>query len=609
MSGPSSASLVTPIILGDATTASLPSGVSTSGVGICFSGGGSRAMAAAMGQLQALEQMTSGSNSLLDQVTAMSTVSGGGWIGVPFTYLPATVTDAEFLGTYTPPASLTETILGTSGPNWIGGQISSGFSLPDLATQAIYLHLHSVPSSMLWQTLMGIHLLGPYGLFPGAPGNYQPSTLFSEDAATLQSVVTGPNPALDDVPAYLVAQVSGQNRPYLLSICSMFVTLPDGGPDSSAVRLLAPVQCTPVLTGMLPTPQDAVDANGQSVGGGAVASFAFNSTFDSLSDDDPDDPKATISQSLQWSLMDIMGTSSAAFAAALESQVRDWARSPERFAAALRLYKDSAAAKLATAGHDAGEVAASLEGLAVAAETGGMDAVKGRLGSLAVLTGLVPTYDYWSPASPPTGATASEKFADGGSLDNTGVTSMLLYPEVTSIIAFVNTSTPMSQDKNGTVIVDKEVAALFGFQGYSDKSLSYELFTSSDTSDLFRMNQVFASSDFTALRDGLWQSSGGNESNPPVFTQPLVTVENDWFGIPAGRSVTMLWMYLGMAQTWRAEMTERVRLSLDKEMLLHKFPHYSTLKTELSPEQVNFLANLTAWTMLQNSEAVTALFT
>lgn len=604
MSSQPSNSLVTPIFLGSATTASLPSSVSTSGVGICFSGGGSRAMSAAMGQLQALEQMTSGSTSLLDQVTAMSTVSGGGWIGIPFTYLPSSFTDTQFLGTYTPPGSLTEDILGTSGSGWIGGQISSGFSLPDLATQAIYLDLHGVPASMLWQTLMGIHLLGPYGLFPGAPGNYLPSTLFSQDAATLQSVVTGPNPALSDVPAYLVAQVSGQNRPYLLSICSMFVTLPDGGPNNSAVRLLAPVQCTPVLTGMLPTPQGAVDANGQPVGGGAVASFAFNSTFDSLSGS-----TATITQSRQWSLMDILGSSSAAFAAALESQVKDWARSPERFAAALRLYKDSAAAKLASAGHDAGEVAASLEGLAVAAETGGMDAVKGRLGSLAVLTGLVPTYDYWSPASPPSGATASEKFADGGSLDNTGVTSMLLYPEVTSIIACVNTSTPMSQDKNGTVIVDKEVAALFGFQGYDDKTLSYPPLSSSDTSDLFRMNQVFDSSDFTALLNGLWQSTGGNESNPPVFTQPLVTVENDWFGIPAGRSVTVLWMYLGMAQSWRREIaSELVRLSLDKEMLLHKFPHYSTLKTELSPEQVNFLANLTAWTMLQNSDAVMALF-
>lgn len=603
MSSQPSASFVTPIILGDATTATLPSNISTSGVGICFSGGGSRAMSAAMGQLQALEQMTSGSTSLLDQVTAMSTVSGGGWIGIPFTYLPSSFTDDQFLGTYTAPGSLTEDILGASGAGWIGGQISSGFSLPDLATQAIYLDLHGVPSSMLWQTLMGLHLLGPYGLFPGAPGNYLPSTLFSQDATTLQSVVTGPNPALSDVPAYLVAQVSGQNRPYLLSICSMFVTLPDGGPNNSAVRLLAPVQCTQVLTGMLPTPQGAVDANGQPVGGGAVASFAFNSAFASLSGS-----TATITQSRQWSLMDILGSSSAAFAAALESQVKDWARSPERFAAALRLYKGPAAAKLAKAGHDAGEVAASLEGLAVAAETGGMDAVKGRLGSLAVLTGLVPTYDYWSPASPPTGATASEKFADGGSLDNTGVTSMLLYPEVTSIIAFVNTSTPMSQDKNGTVIVDKEVAALFGFQGYDDKTLSYPPLSSSDTSDLFRMNQVFDSSDFTALLNGLWQSTGGNEANPPVFTQKLVTVGNDWFGIPAGRSVTMLWMYLGMAQNWRAEMTERVRLSLDKEMLLHKFPHYSTLKTELSPEQVNFLANLTAWTMLQNSDAVTALF-
>jgi len=604
MSDSSSASLVTPVILGDATTATLPSSISTSGVGICFSGGGSRAMSAAMGQLQALEMMQSGSTSLLDQVTAMSTVSGGGWIGIPFTYLPSSFTDAQFLGTYTDPSALTETIIEASPAGWIGGQISSSFSIPDLAVHAIYLHAHGVPSRMLWQTLMGIHFLAPYGLFPATAANYGPSTLFSLDATTLQAVVTGPNPALADVPAYLVAPASGQNRPYLVSVCSMFVTLPEGGPDNSAVRLLAPVQCTPVLTGILPTPQGAVDGNSQPVGGGAVASFAFNSTFDSLSGS-----TATISQSLQWSLMDIMGTSSAAFAAAIESQVKDWARSPERFAAALRLHKDSAAAKLAKAGHDAGEVAASLEGLAAAAETGGIDALKGRLGGLTVLTGLVPTYDYWSPASPPTGATATAKFADGGSLDNTGITSMLLYPEVTSIIAFVNTSTPMSQEKNGTVIVDKEIAALFGFQGYNDKTSSYPPLSSSDTSDLFRMNQVFASTDFTVLLDRLWQSTGGNESNPPVFTQQLVTVANDWFGIPAGRSVTVLWMYLGMAQNWRKEITaERVKLSLDAETTLHNFPHYSTLKTELSPTQVNFLANLTAWTMLQNSDAVTALF-
>jgi len=604
MSSTPSGSLVTPIILGDAATATLPSTISTSGVGICFSGGGSRAMSAAMGQLQALQKMTSGGTSLLDQVTAMSTVSGGGWIGIPFTYLPSAFTDAQFLGSYTDPSLLTEAILGASGSGWIGGQISSGFSIPDLAVHAIYLHAHGVQSTMLWQTLMGLHFLAPYGLFPATSADYGPSTLFSSDAATLQADVTGPNPTLADVPAYLVAQVTGQNRPYLLSVCSMFVTLPGGGPGGGPARLLAPVQSTPVLAGMLPTPTGAVDGNGLQVGGGAVSSFAFNSAFSAMSG-----ATATITQGLQWSLMDILGTSSAAFAAALEKQTADWSQSPERFAAALRLYKDSAAAKFAEVGFDPVEVAGTLEGLAAAAEAGGMDAVKGRLGSLGVLTGLVPTYEYWSPANPPSTGTVTQDFADGGSLDNTGITSMLLYPEVTRIIAFVNTSTPMTQDKNGTVIVDKEVAALFGFQGYDDKTSSYPPLSSSDTSDLFRMNQVFASSDFQPLLDGLWASTGGNESSAPVFSQQLVTVANDWFGIPAGRSVTVLWMYLGMAQSWRKDIaSELVRLSLDKEMLLHKFPHYSTLKTELTPEQVNFLANLTAWTMLQNSEAITALF-
>ena len=51
-------------------------------IGVAFSGGGTRAAAAAVGQLQGLEQ-----NGWLEQhVRYISAVSGGSWTAVPFTY-------------------------------------------------------------------------------------------------------------------------------------------------------------------------------------------------------------------------------------------------------------------------------------------------------------------------------------------------------------------------------------------------------------------------------------------------------------------------------------------------------------------------------------------
>lgn len=55
-------------------------------VGICLSGGGSRAMCAGMGQLRGLAHLQLNGKSLLKQTRAMSTVSGGSWIGQTFSY-------------------------------------------------------------------------------------------------------------------------------------------------------------------------------------------------------------------------------------------------------------------------------------------------------------------------------------------------------------------------------------------------------------------------------------------------------------------------------------------------------------------------------------------
>jgi hypothetical protein len=74
-------------------------------VAVCLSGGGSRAMTAGMGQLLALKNLTTGNGqSLLGKTKAISTVSGGSWVGTTFEYLTdPEISDDDYLGTYTPP--------------------------------------------------------------------------------------------------------------------------------------------------------------------------------------------------------------------------------------------------------------------------------------------------------------------------------------------------------------------------------------------------------------------------------------------------------------------------------------------------------------------------
>lgn len=76
-------------------------------VALCFSGGGDRAMTAAMGQLRALNHL-----NVLDKCRYLSCVSGGSWAGTIFTYYDKShpegpSNDTELLGRYTPTAKLT----------------------------------------------------------------------------------------------------------------------------------------------------------------------------------------------------------------------------------------------------------------------------------------------------------------------------------------------------------------------------------------------------------------------------------------------------------------------------------------------------------------------
>lgn len=143
--------------------------------------------------------------SLLSQTKALSTVSGGSWVGVTFEFLTSSTSDAAYLNEYvadpgrlvptaTPGHSPAET-LDELPPGNIGNSVSSDlFSPKALAVEAFLLYkILGTPLDFIWQALTSSDILWPYGLYN--PGRQAlPDSLISWNQATLQSQVTGPNP-------------------------------------------------------------------------------------------------------------------------------------------------------------------------------------------------------------------------------------------------------------------------------------------------------------------------------------------------------------------------------------------------------------------------------
>jgi len=85
----------------------------------------------------------------------------------------------------------------------------------------------------------------------------------------------------------------------------------------------------------------------------------------------------------------------------------------------------------------------------------------------------------------------------------------------------------------------------------------------------------------------------------------LTTINNPWFGVAEGRSITVVWAYLESATAWFNSLSPQVQ-----SLVPPNFPHYSTvLETQLTPTQVNLLANFTAWNVSSaNADQFEAVF-
>lgn len=594
-------------------------------VGLCLSGGGTRACCAGMGQLRALASLQANGKSLLSQIKALSTVSGGSWLGVPYQYMPASgPTDDVYLGTYDAnQGSLTLADLSNLPTGNAGLPMTSFlFSLEGIAGMAVLLYelfLNTstpLPANMLWQIVMALNILDTYKLLDVNINGCQPQDMFSATKSSLQAI-TNANGSLASQTAYLFAdQVdsSRTQRPLHLCNMSLFVNVP-----GVSFQLLAPVQSNGLMTGTVGAPAKATDANGLAVGGGGVASFAYNSSFTSQSGG-----TATVTQTRQWSLTDIMGTSSAAFAETVQNQIQQWKSNRLLFLkwlvtegkAILKWIKD----------HLPEELQASAQALVA----------RGQQGEAAVADyhfpdpkDLIPQYPSW-PAGAGAANPTVNTYADGGSLENNGLASLLAFGGIDSVIVCVNTEVPMVagsagiSDGNGgwiagtQVVVDGSVPPLFGYQPYDDTN-GYVLYSAGNATpenQLFANNQVFASSDFAGFLSNLWAAAGSAApaAQPAILKQSLTVQANSWFGVQAGTApITVVWVYLNYASNWAAQFANNsaVQNLVASEVSTNQFPHYSTLSTQLSATQINLLAHFSSWSLVsadQSSSVFSDLF-
>jgi hypothetical protein len=525
-------------------------------VGVCLSGGGSRSASASMGALRGLRYL-----GLLDKVTYLSTVSGGGWAGTLYTYCPDAISDDVLLGpVVADPGKLTWYYWG--GDRAFALDQLSPYALGSLCTRIGIVPLiesvvdlyenQNVPVEALWNRAIGKLVLEPFGLGDHL-ANGHPTMYYSYTPWWRDNVVRKNNRGLAPGDFYLTQTGQGRtHRPYLITNSTFFYP---PAPDTARAILGRsravdpssdpyPFEATPITVGMPPTFAGA-GAGGRDLGGGYVDPFAFGSIAPAKPPVNNDFSVPT--PAARFALSDIAGTSSSAYVDVLINNYSSY---------------------------------------------------------YPWIEDLDPTYTYWpvSNAGAPRNTATPYLFGDGGLMENSGIMA-LLRRHVPNILSFVNVQTPLSLDAalppGRNIVVDDVLPPLFGLLPY-EKGVGYRPLAQDPTS-LYRYNQVFSTAAFWPLISALWQaaSTGGTA----MFKQrQLVAMPNARFGIAGGDIVDVLWIYNNPVPKWYAQLSEEVRIGMDVDVIdFYDFPNYQTIsQLNLNARQVNLLAHLSTWNVIDN---------
>lgn len=516
--------------------------------GVCFSGGGTRAMNLALGQMKGLDSL-----DLWGDIGYISAVSGGSWASTIFTYYnEGAENDQQLLGNSIPPHKITLDTL-TYMPKGFMGEVISNHLIDDVFERLAEGSLtFGILQKMdyIWIDAVGSTYLKPYGLYDPDHPKY-----FTLNDST-KTAILARNPTLKAPDFITVHNQKGDNkRPFLVVNSSLLAPakyLPLKNPENLSVFNYTPLYIgsnhpigvidTELLTGK------TISFN---AGGGFVEPFGFGSNVLRSQDRQLSGPQGTNLRvklaKNRFEVVDATGTSSSAYGAAFSSSLL------------------------------------------------------AQLGS-EFLTGfsadqLIPEENYWPISENGVVENAANyRFTDGGNLENYGLIS-LLQRGVQKVVVFINTDTPLNVTIAPSATcppqanqVSSDLFPLFGYKLGNQRN-----------------NQVFSQPDFLKVYSKLRKAK--IEGKTVMSLNTLRTVKNDFWGIPEGQEVQVLWVYNEVVPEWQQQLPDTTQAEICKgpNGMFPDFPLYKLIGEngllngiELTKEQVNLAYQLSAWNVYSN---------
>ena len=266
-------------------------------LGVAFSGGGTRSASATLGQLRGLKK-----TGLLERVRYISAVSGGSWAATPFTYLPRKFRETRFLGRAKDPEELTLDDFKRVKNGSLAKAISDTVVADDFIREALKLRGNETFSRAIGRLFLDPFKLGDTDRF------------FTFHTGALDAILAA-NRRSDDERYYLKKHdfhTVRDGRPYLV-VGGTIRRLENTGYSRQKMQC----EFTPLYTGVRRLFPGA-GRHGAPIGGGYVESFAYDSKNPEGQWDGRRWRVDTGGSRYRFTLSDVIGSSGAAPAEALD---------------------------------------------------------------------------------------------------------------------------------------------------------------------------------------------------------------------------------------------------------------------------------------------------
>lgn len=573
--------------------------------GVCFSGGGTRAMLLAMGQMRYLHNKGYAKN-----IGYYSSVSGGSWAASIYGFAPQNNIN-KLLGTYTTPNKSSDLINNSEIPEMALGTQNLQFLSTLVCNLASYIKNKDEKDTnqtlnRWWIESIGLAFLASNNL--STPFNESLES-FTLDQFSLDSILENQG-SLQQVKEkqFRFVNTKRENGSYPpFYIANSLMLRPTNGRNG----LYIPYEYTPLYQGA--GFNGMLDYSNTHIGGGNLPMYAYDTEVISKVKDN----KVWVMRQTANSLANLTtatGTSSSAFAGATSSDgiinilklirfILSYVNSltSEQFTQQINNYKDSLTEQL-TQNNSLLE-SWNKSGLANHFTKEELSETISFI--LNHIDDLTPKANYFSPAKAQTSLENTLfNFGDAGLSDNFGLMA-LLRRQVKKIVVFVNTETQFEYKQNDSVI-DETVKAFFGIAPKDDTITGIHL----------ENMQVFEKKLFNELINDFKRCQEKGETLVSKSTYRVS--KNAHWDIINEYDVEILWHYNCRPANWENEINNNALEILDTKGIQEikplknpgKFPHYGTFAATilgLNSFEINMLANIAEWNLAQTDHLLSEL--